>query len=289
MKTTKRRDTISGVTDVSFYTERGCFKTTKTHYCVLYVRVAKQHKVADAIREMLPEDRGVVFYPCTELWWHGKEETVVRPLFPGYLFIRSDMSAGELFDLVRSSRREEISSFIRTLNIDLKGRRKTAGEKADASKDEEGRLFDLSDSETEFLDFLLNFSKRDAVDENAPGYFKLQDRKDIPETGVIRMSRGYRENGRIVVMEGPLRGYEEHIVDVNIRDRKAYLDLSINGHIAKAGLELWGKRHWFPEDRDAPAMLEDGTEVDLDLLARNMMDLRKEGEDPGAQRAVGWH
>ena len=250
------------------------------------MRVAKQHKVADAIRESLPEDRGIVFYPCTELWWHGKEETVVRPLFPGYIFIRSDMSADELFDLVRSSRREDLASFIRTLN--LRPRKKRPGA-AGQEEEEDGQLFDLSEEEAEFLDFLLNFSKRDAVDENAPGYFKLQDRKDIPETGVIRMSRGYRENGRIIVMEGPLRGYEEHIVDVNIRDRKAYLDLSINGHIAKAGLELWGKRHWFPEDKDAPAMLTDGTEVDLELLAKNMMDLKKEGDDSAGKQAVGWN
>lgn len=254
------------------------------HYCVLYVRVAKQHKIADVIRETLPEERGIVFYPCTELWWHGRNETVVRPLFPGYLFIRSDMKASELYDLVRRSRREDLS-FIRTLNIDLRSLKQAA---VDSDEEVAGRLFDLSDSEAEFLDFILSFSKRDAVDEDSPGFFRLQDRKDIPETGVIRMSRGYRENGKYHVMEGPLKGYEDHIVDVNIRDRKAYLDLSINGHVAKAGLELWGKRHWFPEDKDAPAMLEDGTEIDLEQLSKNMTALRKDKGESAEKQAIGW-
>ena len=257
------------------------------HYCVLYVRVSKQHKIADVIRETLPEGRGIVFYPCTELWWHGKEETVVRPLFPGYLFIRSDMTAGELYDVVRRSRREDLS-FIQTLNIDLQHLKIQTAD-SEENEDATDSLFDLSDSEAAFLDFMLNFSKRDSVDENAPGYFRLQDRKDIPETGVIRMSRGYRENGKYHVMEGPLKGYEDHIVVVNIRDRKAYLDLSINGRVAKAGLELWGKRHWFPDDKDAPAMLDDGMEIDLEQLSKNMTALRDYKDEPAKKQALGWN
>lgn len=261
------------------------------HYCVLYVRASKQHKVADAIRETIPDGRGIVFYPCTELWWHGRDNTIIRPLFPCYLFIRSDMNAGELHDLIRKSRREELS-FIRTLNLKTAARKKASEEskqETDAGKDENGALFDLSEDEAEFLDFMLDFSKSDVADEDRPGLSHLNDRKDIPETGVIRMSRGYRENGNYIVMEGPLKGYEHHIVDVNVRDRKAYLDVSINGHIAKAGLELWGKRHWFPDDKNAPAMLSDGMEVDLEQLARNMTELRKEKNEPVRKQAVGWN
>lgn len=262
----------------------------KFHYCVLYVRISKQHKVADVIRETLPEGRGIVFYPCTELWWHGRDDTVVRPLFPGYLFIRSDMSSGELYDLIRKSRREDLS-FIRMLNVKNGTRKPSLEEReqeANPGRDEDGVLLDLDRSDAEFLDFMLNFSKSDAADEDRPGFSHLKDRKDIPETGVIRMSRGYRENGKYIVMEGPLKGYEDHIVDVNIRYRKAYLDVSINGHIAKAGLELWGKRHWFPDDKDAPAMLPDGTEVDLEQLAKNMTAFRKEKDEPVKKQAVGW-
>ncbi len=73
-----------------------------------------------------------------------------------------------------------------------------------------------------------------------------------------------------------LRPEEIHIitrkvVDVNVRQRKAYLDISINGHVAKAGLYIMGKRHYFPNDDNAPFILSDGAEVDTRELSMRMM------------------
>lgn len=41
--------------------------------------------------------------------------------------------------------------------------------------------------------------------------------------------------------------------------------------MVKAGLELRPKRSFFPDDQEAPAVLEDGTEVDLLALGKRMM------------------
>jgi hypothetical protein len=42
----------------------------KFHYCVLYTPVLKQQEVQQVLQDALPEDRGIAFYPCVELWWH---------------------------------------------------------------------------------------------------------------------------------------------------------------------------------------------------------------------------
>lgn len=251
------------------------------------------------MRKSLPEGRGTVFYPCVELWWNDTVDTVIRPLFPGYVFIRSDMEREELHDMI-VRRRRDILSFVKELKL---AEQKNAG--GSVSGWEDALLIDLSDDEAEFLDFMLNFKYSDGGEEAAcssaaeakcagqapaedkcvrqalaeaegvgqPSGEKARNRKTtkIPEEGVIRMSYGYCENGKYVVMEGPLRGYEERIVSVDKRKRKAYLDIEINGHMAKAGLGLMGKGHWFPKDRHASAVLEDGTEIDPLGIARKMM------------------
>lgn len=203
-----------------------------------------------------------MFYPCVELWWNGLEENVIKPLFPGYIFIRSDMEPAELHDLVRKHR-GEVLSFVKELHL---AEKKAAGEDPFAERGKEPAVFDLSDDEAEFLDFMLNFRYEDhEISKEAAKPQKVLD------VGVLRMSYGYREGKRCVIMEGPLKGYEDHIADVNARDRKAYLDIKINGQAVRAGLELKGKKYWFPDDKHASAVLEDGTEVDPAEIARLMM------------------
>lgn len=227
----------------------------KYHYCVLYTQVLKQWEVTQVIRKALPEGRGIVFYPCVELWWNGLEENVIKPLFPGYVFIRSDMKPAELHDMIRRHR-GEVLSFVKELHVSGK---KAVGEDPFAGEDRGPAVFDLSDDEAEFLDFMLNFRYGD------------DERKKVLDVGVLRMSYGYREGKKYVVMEGPLKGYEHHIADVNARDRKAYLDIKINGQAVRAGLELRGKKYWFPDDVHASAILEDGTEINPVEIAKLMM------------------
>lgn len=272
----------------------------KYSYCVLYTQVLKQWEVCEVIRKSLPEGRGTVFYPCVELWWNDTVDTVIRPLFPGYVFIRSDLERAELHDLI-VRRRKDILLFIKELKLsELKN---AGGVPVDM---DDALLIDIKEDEAEFLDFILNFKYREDGEEEAacssaveakcvgqtpaeekcmrqtlaeaegerqPAGEKARNRKTtkIPEEGVIRMSYGYCENGKYVVMEGPLRGYEDRIVSVDRRKRKAYLDIEINGHMAKAGLGLMGKGYWFPKDKCVPAVLEDGTEIDPAEIAKKMM------------------
>ena len=234
-------------------------------YCVLYTKVLKQWEVYEVIRKSLPEGRGTVFYPCVELWWNDTVNTVIRPLFPGYVFIRSDMGRAELHDLIMR-RRWDILSFVKELK--LAEQKNAGGVPVDM---DDTLLIDLSEDEAEFLDFMLNFRYEEETAESREERSGKRKIGRISREGVIRMSYGYCENGKCVVMEGPLKGYENRIVRVDRRKKKAYLNLEINGHMAKAGLELKGKGYWFPKDRCASAILEDGTEVDPAEIARKMM------------------
>ena len=121
----------------------------KSHYCVIYTQVLKQWSVTEIIRRALPEGQGEVFYPCVELWWHGANKTKFRPLFPGYVFIRSDMEIARLHDLIRKSRRE-ILSFMKELHI---------SEKRESGEDVPGEasVIDLDDDEAKLFDLLLGF------------------------------------------------------------------------------------------------------------------------------------
>lgn len=95
-------------------------------------------------------------------------------------------------------------------------------------------------------------------------------KKRVPQKGVVQMSFGYRENGRYVIMDGPLRGHESRIVDYKPKDQKAYLNISIGSRITKVGMIILGKKVWFPKDKDGPDILSDGTEIDCRELRRIM-------------------
>lgn len=256
---------------------------SKARYYVLFTQTLKQWDVTEAIRKTLPEGHGTVFYPCVELWMGSLGQTVVEPLFPGYVFIRSGMGRQEMHDFIKK-RRGEVLSFLKELGI---SERKTAGEPA--AYGEEDTIADLNEEEAELLDFMLGFcmegkageqplgAEEDGVpkcrhSKGGAGQGKKIWRRKLPASGVLGMSYGYKDkNGRYVVMEGPLKGHEDRIVDVNPRDRRAYLDLQVGGRLARAGLTVKGRKCWFPEDKAAPDILGDGTVVDCRGIAAAMM------------------
>ena len=258
----------------------------KLRYCVLFTQVLKQWDVAETIKRALPQGRGIVFYPCTELWMGSLGQTVVEPLFPGYVFIRSDMGRKELHGFIKDHKKE-IFSFVKEL---WREEKLAAGE--DAFDGGEDGMADLNDEEAELLDFMMGFQygnravkprqtagALDGMDMDVLGAGKngkkIWQRK-IPKTGVLGMSYGYKEkDGRYVVMEGPLQGHEDRIVDVNLKDRRAYLNLKGGGRLARVGLTIMGKKHWFLEDKEALDVLGDGTEVDCRSLAGAMMGLHR--------------
>ena len=226
----------------------------KIRYSVLYVQALKQKRVTDMLRQNMPDGKGTVFYPCTELWMNGSDKYVIRPLFPGYIFIRSTLDKLGLHKLVKESN-AVINAYVKNISKETVS--------GDYSHSE---IYDFTDDEANFLDFLLSFKYQD--DD------RQQDKEDqsIPAEGVIRMSRGYEEKEDVyVVVEGPLKGLEQYIVDVNKRDRKAYLDIEIAGHRARAGLEIYAKKYFFPHDNSKTDMLENGQAIDTNKLAQSMM------------------
>ena len=114
-------------------------------------------------------------------------------------------------------------------------------------KFENGKKY-LTEEETRFLDLMLN------------------------EKGIVEMSEGYREKGKYIVEKGPLKAFEKQIVDVDMHNRMAYLDFQFKGRVTKAGMEIRPKRYWFPDDKDAPVLLDDGTEVNLQELRKRMTE-----------------
>ena len=243
--------------------------TMKYHYCVLYTPVLKQQEVQQFLQDAIPEGRGIAFYPCVELWWHGSETTVLKPLFPGYIFVRSDLSPMELHEIIKDSK-SRLSAFIREFYSGTTA--PVLGPDGQVIKEAQIDFITLSDEESNFMDFMLNFQNT-TEDGKKDGF---------PEYGVIRMSRGYEAGGKVVVVEGPLRGYESHIIGVKKRDRKAYLDISINGHPAKVGLELYPKSHFkdvLPDGEAAADKLSDGEAVDVSDLAKSMMQRGVDSDD----------
>lgn len=273
-------------------------KHHSSHYCVLYTQTLKQWEVTTVLKKKLPEGRGTVFYPCIELWRHDRKATEIRALFPGYLFVRSDMEPEELHHFIGEHRRD-VSSFIKELRIsEKKISGGDAAERADEVNEYQYIRMDLKEDEKAFLDFLLACGNED-TDQEAGGDAEVKDgtcgedtRRTgicknsngeesaaalrIPSEGVLRMSYGYREGGKYVVMKGPLKEYQNRIARVNAHDRKAYLDIKINGRAVRAGFEVKPKRYWFPDDSDAPMVLHDGTEVNLENLRNMMMGAKKQ-------------
>ena len=90
----------------------------KCRYCVLYTQVLKQERLRDILKVGLPEGRGTVFYPCMEVYRRGAagRRNEIVPIFPGYIFIRSDMNAKELHEWI-GSRRGELGAFIREISL----------------------------------------------------------------------------------------------------------------------------------------------------------------------------
>lgn len=220
----------------------------KFHYSVLFTQVAKQEKLKLVLEKAFPKDRGKVFLPGMEWWRRGKNVKEVRPLFPGYVFIRSNMSMREMHAFV-SQHRADVQTFVKELRL----REKIAsGENYSETEESEYRLRDLTEEETKFLDLMLN------------------------EDGIVEMSEGYCDEGKYVVMKGPLKGFEERIKDVDRHNRMAYLDFTFKGRVTKVGMEILPKSHWNSGDEKSSALLEDGTEIDLWELRKKMMEKNEE-------------
>lgn len=212
------------------------------HYSVLFTRTEKQSMAGNILSEAFPEERGKIFLPMREYYRRDRKENDTKPMFPGYLFVYSDMDRRELHEFLRSQQKK-MPAFIKELGLPEKGfSEEPEGESGDG-------MADLTEEESRFLDLVLD------------------------EKGIQRMSAGYRENsGKTVVMEGPLTAFSDRIVRTDRHERLAYLNLKFREFDIMAGLEIKPKKYYFPDDEKAPAVLSDGTEVDISELKKRMME-----------------
>lgn len=192
-------------------------------YFVLYTTVSAQEDLRDLIGRRLPEGTGEAFIPRMEVYRRGEDEPVPKEMFPGYVIVYTSLTAREMHLLIRANRRELLSVL---KEVGYKARLESA--KPDSDNWEEGKLYDLLDlnpGETEFMDLLRTGN------------------------GLLAMSHGYEEDGKYHVMDGPLKAYEDRMIDVDKHNRKAFLDIVINGRSVRAGFECKPKSFWKKQEK----------------------------------------
>ena len=63
----------------------------------------------------------------------------------------------------------------------------------------------------------------------------------LNEQYVLKMSKGYKQTNKTIVIEGPLKPLQEHIVSVNKREHFAILNIEFLNRRIKAGIEMQDK------------------------------------------------
>ena len=210
-------------------------------YSVLFTRTDRQEALKYILQNSFPEEHGQVFLPMYEHYRRDRKEIEQKALFPGYLFIFSDLAPNALYEYVRKSR-IDMTAFVKTLNME-----KIYNQWEPLLEEDNGaNLWDLTDEEENFLEQMLD------------------------EKGILRMSAGYLESGKAIVVEGPLVGLDERIDKLDRRNKQARLKSLILGREVYVGLDILPKRVFFPNDKDAPEVLSDGTEINLEALKKTM-------------------
>lgn len=158
------------------------------NYYVLFCQTLKTEKVC----QILNRKKDVhAFIPRMETYIHSKDEIILKVMFPGYLFIETNMNQKE-FDILLNLLNEEKDGIIKELKKD------------DVSA--------LTDDEIQLMYQLLN------------------------KNGILKMSEGYKVNGKTIITKGPLLHFQDEIIDTNKRDKFAILDIKFLNRNIKAGL-----------------------------------------------------
>ena len=160
------------------------------NYYVLFcqsVKIAKLYKIFNFNKDF------EAFIPKMERYIRSKDKIVIDNMFPGYLFIKTEMKQIE-FDTFLLLMNEQRDGIIRELKKD------------DVSA--------LTDKEIYLLKLLLN------------------------NQYVLKMSKGYKVNGKTVVIEGPLKMLEKHIISVDKKSHEAVLNTKFLNRKIKAGIEM---------------------------------------------------
>lgn len=177
------------------------------HYHILRASHEKQHEICNQLQLRLPTVHGRVFLPMWEYYRRDRECIEKKPMFIGYIFVRTDLVRSELYDICRS--------LARPVRAHLENDVNNLWTKEDDS------LLDLTEDEEAFFDAVLD------------------------DAGIERMSRGYiGSDGRAVVMEGPLKELADRIAKLDKRNWLAWLDMKVGDQLIKAGLEICERDIW---------------------------------------------
>lgn len=109
-----------------------------------------------------------------------------------------------------------------------------------------GYLFVETNKNQEEFDTLLNL-----LNEEKDGIIKELKKNDVSaltdderqlmyqllnKNGILKMSEGYKVNGKTIITKGPLLKFQDQIIDTNKRDMFAILDIKFLNRNIKAGL-----------------------------------------------------
>ena len=122
------------------------------------------------------------FVPQYEYYHRKTKEYLIKPMFTGYVFVKTELNQLE-FNSLLYKMAEEKNGVIGQLEI---------------------RMFELL----------------------------------LDACHVVRMSQAYLQDGKAVIIEGPLKSFENNIVKVDRHNQYAYLDLSFMDRRIKVGLNI---------------------------------------------------
>ena len=159
------------------------------NYYVLYCQTLKIEKVCLKLNR---NEQIHAFIPRMEKYIRSIDEVILQVMFPGYLFIKTDLNQIEFDSMIVLM--EDTDGIIRELK------------KADVSA--------LTKDEVNLLKQLLD------------------------EEAILRISQGYKDNGKTIVTKGPLSNLEQYIVKVDKRDMLAILNIKFLDRKIKAGIKI---------------------------------------------------
>ncbi len=228
------------------------------------------------MKRHLEEGHGTAFVPRMEYYRRGDKAVKIREMFKGYVFVYSTLNIRELHFLIRRYRRELDAGLrelalreratgdptypyreYQTSDTDLGTGLSCKGIDVPAKDgDEIGSLYKSPESLVKGSNASEDKDIPVSSEESKEGLYELSDITAEEERfldtlregdGLLGMSSGYRDGTQIVVMEGPLKDYEDCIDCVDAHNRKAFLAFMLNGRQAQAGFNCRPKTDWFPE------------------------------------------
>lgn len=98
-------------------------------------------------------------------------------------------------------------------------------------------LYSMKDLNDGLIKQLKNSGTSALRDDEIKFFNTILDKKHT-----VRISHGYKENGKTVITDGPLLHYQDHIIKVDTHNHTAYLDLTFFDRKIIVGIEMTSKK-----------------------------------------------